>query len=245
MREYSVDLHVHTCLSPCGASSMVPPAIVRSAREAGLGAIGIVDHNSAENVAAVTAAAAGDVVVIGGMEITTAEEVHVLALFPTAETLDDMQRVVYAHLDGRNDPARFGAQYVVDREGYITGACDRLLAGATDLPVETLVDLVHDRSGLVIACHVDRESYSVIGQLGFIPASIDFDAVELSPAASDEFRRRAYPAPVVTASDAHEPTQIGAAASTLLAGAPSFEELVRAFRGEGGRSMRDGRTTKG
>ena len=47
MRAYRADLHVHTCLSPCGELEMLPRAIVARALELGLDILGICDHNAA------------------------------------------------------------------------------------------------------------------------------------------------------------------------------------------------------
>jgi len=52
MRVLRADLHIHTCLSPCAQREMVPTAIVKRAKAAGLDMIGICDHNSAENAGA-------------------------------------------------------------------------------------------------------------------------------------------------------------------------------------------------
>ena len=46
MKEFRVDLHLHTCLSPCGSLEMSPQRIVETALERGLDAIAVTDHNS-------------------------------------------------------------------------------------------------------------------------------------------------------------------------------------------------------
>ncbi|NLT65992.1 MAG: PHP domain-containing protein, partial [Acidobacteria bacterium] len=78
-----VDTHVHTCLSPCAELDMHPAALVDAAVRVGLDSVAVCDHNSAENVGAVQRAArAAGLAVIPGMEITSAEEVHILGLLP-------------------------------------------------------------------------------------------------------------------------------------------------------------------
>ncbi len=57
LRCFKTDLHIHTCLSPCAEAEMTPGAIIGAAKARGLDVIGICDHNSAENVRAVTNAA--------------------------------------------------------------------------------------------------------------------------------------------------------------------------------------------
>ena len=115
MRAMRADLHVHTCLSPCAESEMVPTAIVDQAKRMGLDIIGICDHNSAENVVPCSRPAGGeDLPVIPGMEITSREEVHVLGLFRDEEGLSALQNLVYGNLPGENNPDFFGAQTIVD-----------------------------------------------------------------------------------------------------------------------------------
>ena len=46
MNRYKVDLHIHTCLSPCGSLDMSPQVIVETALSRGLDAIAVTDHNS-------------------------------------------------------------------------------------------------------------------------------------------------------------------------------------------------------
>ena len=72
-------------------------------------------------------------------------------------------------------------QVIVDAEDFVTGFCPRCLFGATLFSVQDAVALIHRYGGLAIACHVDRESFSIISQLGFIPPGLPLEAVEVSP----------------------------------------------------------------
>ena len=95
------DLHIHSCLSPCGEEEMTPNNIVNMAMIKGLDVIAIADHNASQNVAAATAVAKKrDIVVIPAMELQTAEEVHLLCLFKAPEALEAFQIVVDQHLLG-------------------------------------------------------------------------------------------------------------------------------------------------
>lgn len=49
MKQYLADLHIHTCLSPCGSLEMSPSEIVRRSLAKGLDAIAITDHNTPYN----------------------------------------------------------------------------------------------------------------------------------------------------------------------------------------------------
>ncbi len=235
MKELRADLHVHTCLSPCAEPEMVPTAIVRQARRRGLNMIGICDHNSAENVAAVAAAGKREsIAVVPGIEVTSREEVHLLGLFKTHQELMRMQSVVYENLPGENDEKAFGSQSVVDEWDRVTGVNTNLLIGATNLTLEDVVGAIHDFGGLAIASHVDRESFGLVGQLGFIPEGLELDALEISPQASN---KRWGDFALVTSSDAHCLSDIGKSYSLFLVEEGTVEEVRKALRGEDGRRV--------
>jgi len=131
---------------------MVPGVIVEEALRKGLQAIGICDHNAAENVPAVRKAAEKKrIAVLGGMEITSQEEVHVLALFDDDEKLFELQEKVYENLPGLNDEKAFGEQTVVNEKDEVVDVNQRLLIGATTLPLERIVEMIRSLSGLAIA----------------------------------------------------------------------------------------------
>ncbi len=94
MRLY-YDLHIHSCLSPCGDSDMTPNNIVNMARLADLNLIALTDHNSCRNCPAILAAARGSgLTVLPGMELCSAEEAHVVCLFPTLEAAEAFDAAV-------------------------------------------------------------------------------------------------------------------------------------------------------
>ena len=125
------------------------------------------------------------------MEITTSEEVHLLALFEFLSDLLQFQNVIDQHLFGENDETRFGVQAIVNEQGEVEGLNNQLLIGATDLSIDTLIDNIHQLKGLAIPAHIDRESFSVLSQLGFIDDNSRFDALEISK--SDGYRTGTYP----------------------------------------------------
>lgn len=234
-----MDLHIHTCLSPCGDPKSVPSRIIRSSREKNLQAVAISDHNASENVSSVKTAAAGSsLTVFGGMEITTQEEIHILGIFDQDEPLQRMQELIYDHLNGTNDPEVFGPQYIVDSEDYVEDYNNHLLIGATDLDVETIITAIHDFGGLAIASHIDREAFSIISQLGFIPEDLDLDALELSHRyKSSPYSFENLNFPFVTFSDAHHPEDVGRDSTTFLIEEPTVRELRQALNGENGRGI--------
>lgn len=235
-----MDLHIHTCLSPCAESEMTPMAIVDRAIEQGLDVIGICDHNSAENVAAVRKAGAKQgLYVLSGMEICSSEEVHILAFFDNDDALFEMQTVVYDHLFGTNDEKYFGEQPIVDENDRVVGTSERLLIGSTTLNVAEIVDQIHALGGLAIASHVDREGFSIIGQLGFIPPDLPLDAMELSarckPEQFDDYRN--YDLKLVRSSDAHFLADIGKVYTTFTIEGPQLSEISMAFNGVESRTV--------
>jgi len=235
MRKVRADLHLHTCLSPCADNQMQPAAIVAQAKKAGLDMIGICDHNSAENVGVlVKAGNRQGISVIPGVEVTSREEVHILGLFNTEEDLMCLQDIIYENLPGQNDEESFGPQLIVDEFGNVVGKNPRLLIGATALTLEQIIDAIHQFSGLAVASHVDRQRFSLIGQLGYIPKGLKLDAVEVSNPSS--FRQE-YGYPVVTSSDAHFPEDIGKNSTWFMIEDISVREIGKALRSEMGRMV--------
>ncbi len=243
-RLIKADLHVHTCLSPCAGLDMSPLGIVREALKAGLDVIGVCDHNSAENVSAVKKAGkAQGLKVLGGMEVASSEEAHILVFFEEDEDLFRFQDVVYRHLSGTNDEKAFGQQVIADEEDGVIGFCDRLLIGATSLSAEKIVELARSGRGetLVIAAHVDRDAFSLISQLGFIPRNLALDAVEISRHISVAGAKERFPDcgryPIVTGSDAHEPEDIGKRATGMYVEDGTVAEIKKALAAKDGRKV--------
>jgi len=197
--------------------------------------IAICDHNSVENVQAVIRAGERESVrVIPGIEITSREEVHILGLFKSERELTSIAAVVSDHLVGRNDAEAFGPQTIVDEWDRPVGSNPNLLIGATSLAVDSTVEAIHNCGGLAIAAHVDRQRFSLIGQLGFIPEGLHLDAVEVSGRTG---AGHCQGLPVVASSDAHRLEDIGRNHTTFCANTASFEEIGKALRSEAGRRI--------
>jgi 3',5'-nucleoside bisphosphate phosphatase len=241
--EFQADLHIHTSLSPCSDTwRMTPKEIVRRALEEGLDLIAVCDHNSMRNVDAVQRAAAGiGLVVLAGMEVSSVEEVHVLGIFENLNDAGAMQDLIDRNLPGENVPEVFGYQVLMDENGEIVGSEDRRLAAASALSIGDLVDAIHGHRGLAIASHVDREGFGIIGQLGWIPKGLPLDGLEVSWRLSRPEARERFPEiqgwPLLRASDAHQPEDIGKAWTRLTMAEATFQELRLALAGEGGRRV--------
>ncbi len=242
LKRFEADLHIHTCLSPCCESEMSPRRIVERAKWRGLDIIGICDHNSAENVACAKKVGEKEgLAVIGGMEVTSQEEVHVLALFDEDKDLLELANLIYENLAGINDEKVFGKQIVVNEDDEVLGFNKRLLIGATMLPIHQIVDRIHSLSGLAIASHIDRESFSIIGQLGFIPDGLELDGLEVSPRLSLEKAQlefsQAFGFPLVTFSDAHTLEDVGKNFTCLLIEEANIKEIRKALLGKDERKV--------
>lgn len=240
LKIFKADLHIHTCLSPCTELDMSPKRILTSAQEAGLDILAICDHNSSENVVAVKKAAKDtNIIVFPGMEVTSLEEVHVLALFEDTADVLELQEFIYRNLPGKNDEDTFGKQVIVNDKEDVLGFSDRLLIGATTIPIEDIIRLIHSLRGIAIASHIDRESFSIFGQLGFIPENLRLDALEISSKMTITEAKKRYPQnyPIISSSDAHYPRDIGKSFTSFLLKDGTLTEIKKALKNEEGRKI--------
>ncbi|HYA14712.1 MAG TPA: PHP domain-containing protein [Syntrophales bacterium] len=244
LRAFRCDLHVHTCLSPCADLEMYPRAVVEKSIAEKLDIIAICDHNASENMQFVLRSAEGKALtVLPGMEITSSEEVHLLALFDTLDDLKKIQDIVYDHLSGTNREEIFGCQAIVNDLDEVEGFNDKFLLGATKLPLLDVIHLIHSFGGLAIGSHIDRESFSVISQLGFIDPEIPLDALEVTHQTGIQGARMRYPElarfPLIESSDAHFIKDIGQGTTTMFLERGTISELRMAFEHRDGRYIQE------
>ena len=219
-----LDLHNHSCLSPCGSLEMSPSRLVKEAAEKGIQMLALTDHNAVDNLPAfaVCCGRAG-ITPVFGLEVTGREEAHLLCLFGNLKTAMKFGFIMYESLATvPNDPDSMGDQIIVDEDEGILGELDKFLAGgAVEYSMEELIPMVHEEGGLFIPAHIDRTAFSISSQLGFLPDN-DYDAVEvmLSPCS---LNTQGYPE--LTGSDAHYPENVGQRSSEIELEAPSFEAL--------------------
>ncbi|MGB9699456.1 MAG: PHP domain-containing protein [Thermodesulfobacteriota bacterium] len=241
LKEFPADLHIHTCLSPCAELDLSPRAIIQEAQKKNLKIIAITDHNTAQNVRPVMfwGEQAG-IKVLPGMEVQTKEEVHLLTIFPDSLRAALWDAEAYQHLPAvKNDPQIFGDQPVVDEEGNILKFEERVLLNSLALSVEEVKKRVAELGGLVIPSHFDKESYSLISQLGFIPNELAWEALEMSR--RNEFHLQArweqLAIPRIISSDAHRLADIGSAYTIFLLAEPTLAEIRLALQGREGRRI--------
>lgn len=197
----SYDLHIHSCLSPCGDNDMTPNNIVNMALLSKLDVIAVSDHNSSLNLPAVfSVAKENGLLVVPAIEVCTSEEVHVLCLMYTLFDIMEFSKELYEVLpDFKNDEAVFGQQLVLDENDCIIKSEPRLLINALTISIDRLLKLVFKYNGIAIPAHVDKNSNSIISNLGFIPADYGFSCIEVkNPDAKIDFNGRR-----ISNSDAH------------------------------------------
>lgn len=176
------DLHLHSCLSPCGDNDMTPNNLLNMALLKELEMIALTDHNSCKNCPALMKAAQdAPVTVIPGMELTTQEEIHMVCLFPALENAMDFDRYVYSNLTKiENAPDIFGEQLILNEQDEIIGKEPYLLVNATSIEISRVPSLVGQYEGICWPAHIDRSSYSVLSNLGFLPPECDFKTLEVA-----------------------------------------------------------------
>ena len=213
------DLHLHSCLSPCGSDEMTPANLAAMCALAGLQIVALTDHNTCGNCASFCRAAQlHGLTVLSGMELCTQEEIHVVCLFPDPEQAEDFSREITRHLPPiRNDPDRFGRQLRMDDEDGVLGEESAFLAGSTDIPLAQVPSLVSAWGGAAFPSHIDRPSFSLLGVLGLWDPDLGFTAAELSHHCPPELARRPDLAglQLLTNSDAHYLDQVWGAEYTL------------------------------
>lgn len=177
----AIDLHIHSALSPCGDDDMTPNNIVNMAILNGLDAIAVTDHNSCKNVEAVTKVAEGRILVIPGMELQTREEVHLLCYFHDLSSLKSFSDKLTSFFDGLpNSPSFFGHQRIMNELDEITGEMEQALLTSLSISLDDAVELIRRHKGLAVPAHINKSSYSIISQLGFLPSYLNFSLLEYS-----------------------------------------------------------------
>jgi len=180
MNRYYYDLHLHSALSPCADDDNTPNNIAGMASLCGLNIIALTDHNSTKNCPAFFEAAKKyGLIPVAGMELTTAEDIHLVCLF---EELSDAMSFG-EFVDGRRFPIRnrpdvFGEQYIFDGMDNVIGTEEYFLSNATDLSLECAADEVIRHGGICYPAHIDRMSNGIIATLGAMPKAPHFSAVE-------------------------------------------------------------------
>lgn len=193
MRVY-YDLHLHSCLSPCGDNDMTPWNTVNMAKLLGLDMIAVTDHNSCGNCrSAMKVGEKIGITVVPGMELCTSEEVHCICLFDdigNAEAFSDCVRSTMPPVKNREEI--FGQQLFMDEADAVLGKEEILLTAASSISVDSLPQLVKEYGGVCFPAHIDRESYSILSSLGDFPPELRVNAFELTVHADEKYYFKNY-----------------------------------------------------
>lgn len=171
MSRYYYDLHIHSCLSPCGDDDNTPNNIAGMASLCGLNIVALTDHNTCKNCPAFFEAAKKyGIIPIAGMELTTSEDIHVVCLF---EHLSDAMRFD-EYIEGcrvkiKNKPKIFGRQTILNASDEPMGEVEALLINATPISVDDVCSVVSEYGGVCYPAHIDRDSNGIIAVLGSLP----------------------------------------------------------------------------
>lgn len=214
MRTFYVDLHNHSCLSPCGDDSMMPALVAGMYKLAGVDVAALTDHNTTKNCPAFfEAAKAYGLSPLAGMELTTAEDIHVICLFLTCEEAaafdDEVQK---RRVRIKNRVEIFGNQWIVDADDRIIGEDPDFLPNATTLSLEDAYELATSMGGVCYPAHVDRPSNGLIAVLGDVPEKPVYRFAEFNDPANIEPFLERYPKlremQIIYGSDAHRQESI-------------------------------------
>lgn len=231
----SYDLHLHSCLSPCGDMDMTPGNIVGMAVVKQLDVIALTDHNSCKNCPAFLKIAEDyGITAIPGMELCTSEEVHVVCLFPTLDDAMAFDEYINRILPFfPNEEKIFGSQDICNEKDEIIGKEPKLLINAADVSFDHVYDLVSEYHGIMIPAHIDKNSNSLISNLGFIPPDSKFKCVELKDISKAYDLKRANPyldnCKIITSSDAHYLEHINEPVNYIHAKSKKISDIFEAL----------------
>jgi len=203
------DLHIHSCLSPCADNDMLPADIAGIGALNNLSVMALTDHNSCENCPPFFEACEFyGIIPIAGMELSTAEDIHVICLFRQLEKAMEFSNYIYERImPVKNKPDIFGDQIVTDTDGNRVKTVDRLLISATDISAEEVPELVASFNGVCYPAHIDREANGIIAILGDIPPEPGFTCAELHDIERKKEYQDLYPITkdytFISSSDAH------------------------------------------
>jgi PHP family Zn ribbon phosphoesterase len=217
--------------------------IVSRARESGIDIIAISDHNVCDNFPAVAEAANGNPVVLPALEVQTAEDIHVVTIFPNIETAFDFKDWLWFRMPSvSNDPEIFGDQVVIDADNNIVRMENILLIQGAGYDIDTVVARANEMGAITILAHVDRPAFSYPVVLGPFPEDYPVDAVELSSRLNSEQAeewRNKYPSKTfLRSSDSHSlGTMCRSNCTKMLLERPTFEDIRMALRGKNDRRV--------
>ena len=241
MLEVPGDLHLHSCLSPCADITMLPGEVAERLVARGIRVASLTDHNAACNVSAFQRVfRQNGILLVPGIEATTAEEVHLLCYFETIYALWEFSRRLLASYPRiANDPERFGYQLVCNERDEFVGQFPFLLSVASLLSLEELRGLVERLDGVVVPSHLDRR-YGLLYQLGVVTPEMEFRTYEIAHKVNIESIASKLPGhpQFVSNSDALNLDSISPPRYVFEIEELTVHEVLTALRHEKGRGIR-------
>ena len=229
--KYKVDLHNHSCLSPCASMELSPRVLVKNAAAENIDILALTDHNSTRNLPAFEACCTKKgITPIFGLEVNTLKEIHVVCLFGELDAAESFGNYIESTLPViRNNKRIFGVQVIVDAYDTILGIVKPVLFSNASISYFELIPRIIELGGLVIPAHIERFINGAISQLGFLP-DLPYSAVEslLIPCAYET-----YDNTIITGSDAHIPASVGCRSFFITDTRdfkPSFSSLADALQ---------------
>ncbi len=224
------DFHIHSCLSPCADMDMTPHSIAGMSYINGLNAIAVADHNTARNIRAVTKACEEfGITVVPAIEAESAENVHLLCLFPSIDAAERMGQLLEENLPPiKNRPDIFGEQVIMNEVDEKTGEIETLLINATNLGIETIKKEVEALGGVCVAAHIDREKNGIVSILGCVPDELNFSTLEMSGRTDLLIEDDGYK--YISDSDAHNLISIAEKVNFLDIDKVSVEEIIKKLK---------------
>lgn len=220
-----IDLHNHSCLSPCGDDELTPALLAVEAMEQGIEILALTDHNSTRNLPPFAEACElCGILPLFGIEVNTVEDVHVLVLFEhLSDAMEFGSFIEYLLPPIENRPELFGNQNIVNIEGEVISTFGKLLISSSGISFSDVVEEGLSRDALVIPAHIDRYANSALANLGFLP-DLPYSAVEAIKVPVDA---NLHGKTVITGSDAHYLQHVGRRSCTLELPAITFAGLKK------------------
>lgn len=231
--KYFYDLHLHSCLSPCGDMDMTPNNIVNMAKILGLDVIALTDHNTSLNCkAAMEVGKEIGLLVIPGMELTTSEDIHAVCLFPTLEkAIGWSEYVDERRIKIKNKAEIYGRQVIMNNRDEEIGEIEALLLPSSNISIMEAYSKVKEFGGICYPAHIDRDSYSILSVLGEIDEYCGFRTAELADKSKESELKELHPVlnnmKIVTSSDAHYLENMKEAENFLELDELSAEALIK------------------
>ena len=221
MKDYKADLHIHTVLSPCGSLDMSPVNIIKEAKRKHINIIGITDHNATHHTSLAQKIGEREgVFVLKGVEVCTLEEIHCVAFFEKDEEIAAFQAYIDKYLPHiPNNPDKLGYQVIVNEDEEILDELPFSLLSGIDQTLDRVKTQVAALNGIFMPAHIDRKTFSITSQLGFVPKDLNPDLFEISKFCSKQKILQQYPYikkyNIMQDSDAHFIDDVGSVCNLI------------------------------